>query len=47
MALVARKPFLASSRPSRAQVVVKAATWQKATTSEWGCSEHSMRVCVH
>jgi hypothetical protein len=40
MALVAaRKPFLASSRPSRAQVVVKAATWQKATTSEWDCSQ--------
>lgn len=48
MALAVRKPFLASCRPSRAQMVVKAATWQKATTSEWGlCSQWAVWVCLH
>jgi hypothetical protein len=33
--MLASKPFVAAARPQRAQVVVKAAAWQKATTSEF------------
>jgi hypothetical protein len=41
--LTRRQPFVAAGRPARAQVVVKAAAWQKATTSE--CLTAALPAC--